>query len=75
MRHNNLLNTVKYVLKSRVQIFRAPGAMTTKFCMVAPNVNGSSVWNLLYVTLLASRIFRWPLEVSKICTPLTEAIP
>jgi hypothetical protein len=31
----------------------------TKICVVAPNVCGSSVWNLLYFTLLAPRILRW----------------
>ena len=27
--------------------------MATKFCTVAPNICGSSVWNLLQITLLA----------------------
>jgi hypothetical protein len=34
-------------------------AMETKFCTVAPNICGSSVWKLLPVTLLATRIIRW----------------
>jgi len=35
------------------------GAWVTKFCAVVPNICGSSVWNLLYVTLLPPRILRW----------------
>jgi len=31
----------------------------TKFYMAKPNVCGSSVWNLLRVTLLVSRILGW----------------
>ena len=37
---------------------------------MAPKICGSSVWNLLLVTLLALRILRWLLEFWKICTPL-----
>ena len=42
--------------------FLNPGpqvAWVTKYCMVAPYICGSSVWNLLYVTLLMHRILRW----------------
>jgi len=41
-----------------VQGFTIPGcqvAMVTNFCMVAPNLCGSSVWNLSHVTLLTNR--------------------
>lgn len=31
----------------------------TKFCIVAPNICGSSAWNSLYFTLLAHEILRW----------------
>jgi hypothetical protein len=41
----------------------------TTFCMVAPNIFGSSVWNLLHDLLLATRILRWLLDFSKICVP------
>ena len=34
------------------------------------NICGSSVWNMLYVILLAPRIFRWLLDFWKICVPL-----
>jgi hypothetical protein len=44
--------------------------MATKFCAVAPNICGSSVWNLLYVTLLSPKILRWLLDFWKIHVPL-----
>jgi len=37
-----------------------------KFCMVVPNICGSSEWNLLCVILLASGILRWFLDFWKI---------
>ena len=37
---------------------------------VAPNICGSSVWDLLRVTLLAPRIFRCFLDLWQICAPL-----
>jgi hypothetical protein len=40
--------------------------VVTKFCMRAPNICGSSVWNLLHVNLV-SRILRLPLDLWKIC--------
>jgi hypothetical protein len=44
--------------------------MSTKFCVVVPNICGSSVWKLLRVTLLAPRILRRLLDFWKICEPL-----
>ena len=38
---------------------------TAKFCAVSPDVCGSSIWNLLCVTLLALRILRWLLDLWK----------
>lgn len=35
----------------------------TKFCTVAPNVFGFSVFDLIQVTLQAPRILRWPLPL------------
>ena len=35
---------------------------------------GSSLWNMLYVILLAPRIFRWLLDFWKICVPLHVAV-
>jgi hypothetical protein len=37
----------------------------TKYCRAAPNICWSSVWNLLHVNLLTSRILRWLLEFRK----------
>jgi hypothetical protein len=42
----------------------------TKFFSVDLNVCWFSVWNLLHVTLLATRILRWLLDFWKICVPL-----
>jgi hypothetical protein len=42
--------------------FQAPGHRGKKIFTVASNVCGSSVWNLLRVTLLAPRILRWFLD-------------
>jgi hypothetical protein len=51
----------------------SPGCQVTwaaKFFMVAPNICGSLVWNLLEITLLALRILKWHLEFWKICALL-----
>ena len=42
----------------------------TKFCTVEPDVCGSSVWNLLHVTLQAPRIFRWFFDLLENCGTL-----
>ena len=55
------------------QIPRHQVSWETKLC--APNICGYSVWNLLYVTLLALRIFGWLLGFWKICEPLVWCIP
>ena len=44
-------------------------ARSTKFCTAAPNMCGSSVWNLLHVTFLAPRILRRLLEFSRSVGP------
>jgi hypothetical protein len=41
-------------------------ARATKFCTVAPNISGFSVWTFLHITLLAPRIFRRLLDFWKI---------
>jgi hypothetical protein len=41
---------------------RCQPVRATKFCMVVPNICGSSIWNLLHVTLQASQILMWLLE-------------
>jgi len=51
---------------------RARAARATKFFIMAPNICGPSVWNLIHVTLLTPRIIRWQLDFSKICVPLSE---
>jgi hypothetical protein len=46
--------------------------VTTEFCTVAPDraVCWCSLWNLLHVTLLAPRIWRWHLHLWTVCEPL-----
>jgi len=44
--------------------------MATKLCTVAPNICGSSVWNLLHVTFLMPRILRWLVHFYTIFAPL-----
>jgi hypothetical protein len=55
------------------QVCTNPGsqiAMATKFCAVAPYMCGSSVWNVLHVTRLASRNLRWLLRfLEHFCIP------
>jgi len=41
-----------------------------KFFMVAPNICGSPVWNVLQVTLLVLRNLKWHLDFWKICALL-----
>lgn len=51
-------------------------APETKFCTVALNICGSSMWILLYVTLLSPWILEWLVSFWKVCAPLkrcTEA--
>ena len=45
-------------------------AQETQFCVVAPNICGSSVWNFLYITLLAPRILMWLQGLWEISEPL-----
>jgi len=45
-------------------------ARATKFGEVAPNVRGSSVWRLLYITHVAAKVLSLLLDHWKICTPL-----
>jgi hypothetical protein len=41
--------------------------MATKFCTVALMIYVSSVWNLVHVTILAPRFYRWLSDFWKIC--------
>jgi len=45
-------------------------AVATKFCTEAPNVCGTSEWNLLHVALLSPRGKKWLLDFSKISANL-----
>jgi len=58
----------------KIQGYRNRGcqvAWVTKFYMAKPNVCGSSVWNLLRITLLVSRILRWLLYFGKFVAGLS----
>jgi len=43
---------------------------TAKFFMVAPNICGSPLWNVLQVAFLALRILKWHLDFWKMCALL-----
>jgi hypothetical protein len=60
----------------QVHFFRSgmPKSRTTKFYTAAPNICGSSVWNLLHATLPEPRILRWLLNFWKVCAPLLQDI-
>jgi hypothetical protein len=49
-------------------------AQVTKFCIVVPNICGSSRRNLLHVTILVRRILRQQLDFWKIGGPLVGVI-
>jgi hypothetical protein len=44
-------------------------AVENKFCMVAPNICGSTVRNFL-ITIIERRILRWHLRCWEICAPM-----
>ena len=44
-------------------------AWMTESCMVAPNICGSQVWNLLHDTHPSPGILSWPLHLENMCTP------
>jgi hypothetical protein len=52
-----------------VHKYRASGCPATKYCTVVPNICGSSVRNLLHVTLLVPRILNLLLGYWKIYAP------
>ena len=57
---------MKYYFKTQywccmtgLQNCRCLVTMATKFCVVAPSICGSSIWDLLHVTILWPRILWW----------------
>jgi len=52
----------------------APNMCGYSICTMAPNMCGYSICNLLGVTILAPRIFRWLLDFWKMCVPLTQIL-
>ena len=48
--------------------------MGTEFCMLEPDIFGFSACNFFHVTLLAPRLMRLVLDVSKIYTPLQKSL-
>ena len=59
--------------KAQPQVSSNPGrkvAVASKFCTVAPVICGSSIRNLLHVTLVAPRILRWLLDFWKVFASL-----
>ena len=58
--------------ESRVHKFRSPIRRGVKFSPKPSNTCGYSVWNLLYITFLVSRILRWAMGVLKLCVPFVK---
>ena len=51
---------------------RKSSVRATTYCTAAPNIGGSSVWNLLRAIQLSSWILIWLLDCYKMCTPLVQ---
>jgi hypothetical protein len=68
-KENHLTLATKY-LGQQCTNPRCQVSQVTKFCTVVHNNCGSSVWNLLHVTALAHKIFRWLPDFWKIYAPL-----
>jgi hypothetical protein len=49
---------------------RVHESRTTKFCTLVPYVCGSTLWNVVYFTVLAPRITRWLLDFFEKFVPL-----
>ena len=49
--------------------------MNNGLCTMAPSICGSSVWDILYVTILSPRILRWLLDFCNICAILLIEYP
>jgi len=67
-----LFNCDSCVISDRVIRCTTPGCQDSQmtFCMVVPNICGSSVQNLLHVTFLILKILWWFPNFWKICAPL-----
>ena len=65
-----LINIRKFLKGGECTNPRRQVAVTTKFCMVVPNICGPSVRNWLHVTFQAPEIFRLLLDFWKLCLPL-----
>jgi len=49
-------------------------ARATNFGTLTPNICGPSVWNLLHVTLLATRILKWLFDFWEILHPFLSIL-
>ena len=63
-------DTADTVLHARCTNAGCQVIWATEFWMLIPNICGSSVWNLLHITLLVPRILSWLLHLWRICGPL-----
>jgi hypothetical protein len=57
---------------AQIRDARSPWRLT--FCTMSPKICGSSSWNLLYVTVQAPRILKWPQDFWKFCTSLAVSL-
>ena len=58
------------ISRSRCTNPRRQVVEATKVCTTAPNICGSSEWNLFHVTFLKPWILRWTLHIWKVYVPL-----
>ena len=69
MTHDDDDMTMMMMIIRILQSLQSQVALATKFFMVATDICGSSVGNLLLITVLVSRNLKWFLEFWKICDP------
>jgi hypothetical protein len=53
----------------KIPVARSPGPLNF---VVLPNIRRCSAWNLLHITILASRSFKWLLDFWQMCAPLHQ---
>lgn len=68
--HINTIQLYAQCVKDMHYTTRGEQIPGNQFFMMAPNICGSSVWNLLHVTQLAPTILRWLIDFLLIYVPL-----
>jgi hypothetical protein len=65
-RRRVVINYRRFITKLHIHPEGVPKSLAGILCTVAPNICGSSVWNLFQVNLPAPRILRCLLDFSKV---------